>query len=65
MVKTEDGIKLEAGERAFNYYGRKPGVIGDIESDGWFDFNHDDGTKAFLNGERICSVEFAKRKGWM
>jgi len=43
----------------------KPGVIVDIESDGWFDFNHDDGTKAFLNGERICSVGFAKGKGWM
>jgi hypothetical protein len=31
----------------------------------WFDFRHDDGTRATLDGSRICSEALAKRKGWV
>lgn len=33
----------------------------------WFDVRRDDGDErdtAMLNGERICTIAFAKRKGW-
>lgn len=31
----------------------------------WFDFLADEGGRTSLDGSRICSVEFAKRKGWV
>jgi hypothetical protein len=64
---TEDGVTLKEGDRAYNYYDMKPGKIGKFSGnvpDPWFDFDHDDGTRALLNGQRICSVEFAKRRGF-
>jgi hypothetical protein len=65
MVTTEDRVELPIGARAFNYYDRKPGRIRGWDRDGWFDFDHDDGTSALLDGSRICSVGFAEGKGWM
>lgn len=31
----------------------------------WFDVRHDDESRAGLDGSRICTIEFAKRKGWL
>lgn len=65
--KTEDGVTLTTGDRAYNYYEMKPGRIGKDAGafpDPWFDFEHDDGTIGLLNGQRICSVEFAKSRGF-
>jgi hypothetical protein len=64
-IYTEDGAELTAGDRAYNYYDRKAGTVGTIERDGWFDFTHDDGGSAFLNGERVCSLDYARRRGWV
>jgi hypothetical protein len=64
-IFAEDGVELGVGDRAFNYYDRKSGAIeGPVYSDGWFEFRHDDGSRTSLNGERICSIGFAQRKGW-
>ena len=30
----------------------------------WFDFIQDNGTTTSLDGSRICSTQFANRKGW-
>lgn len=30
----------------------------------WFDFEQEDGRVCSLDGSRICSIEFAQRKGW-
>jgi hypothetical protein len=62
-VLSADGRELKEGDRAFNYYDCKWGVIGELSrsTDGWFDFKHDDGTRAFLNGERIS----ANKPSWM
>lgn len=65
QVTSEDGVLLLPGNRAFNYYDRKPGKITMVDADGWFDFEHDDGTVAYLNGERVCSEGFARARGWM
>ena len=66
---TEDGIEVFPGDTCFNYYDLK---IGSIEQDrqfdpedGWFTFKHEDGTKAVLDGSRICSIKFARSKGWL
>lgn len=58
-------IHLAEGDRAFNYYDRKPGVIGKIDDTGWFHFRQDDGTVKVLNGERICSTHYAEGRGWL
>jgi hypothetical protein len=65
-IVTEDGRTLTPGDRAYNYYDRKWGYIhpDEIEPDGWFYFVHDDGTSALLNGERICSADYATARGW-
>lgn len=67
MIKyrTEDGGEVGENDRAFNYYDRKAGYIGQADTGGWFDFHHDDGTVALLNGDRICTIEFATKKGWI
>lgn len=68
-IRTEDGVDLHPGDRAYNYYDMKPGRIrgeGRIRHlpDDWFDFDHDDGTHALLNGQRICTIEYARRRGF-
>jgi hypothetical protein len=65
-IRTEDGAALNEGDRAYNYYDMKPGTIraNSLDSAGWFDFDHDDGSSAYLDGSRICSTAFATRKGW-
>jgi hypothetical protein len=65
---TEDGVALFEGDRAYNYYDRKPGKIGRFAGnmpDPWFEFNHDDGTTSVLNGQRICSIQYAQLRGWI
>lgn len=66
MYKTEDGVELKTGDRAYDYYNMKPGKIGSPSNtdSSWFYFMHDDGTDEILNGQRICSVEFAKQQGF-
>jgi hypothetical protein len=64
-VRTEDHKLLIEGDKAFNYYDMKEGVIAFIEEDGWFEFHENDGHKTTLNGERICTIEYATRRGWI
>lgn len=54
---TEDGKLVHEGDRVFNYYDQKWGVMGPIARDGWFDVFHDDGTKAVLDGSRIATYD--------
>jgi hypothetical protein len=63
---TEDGVELKTGDDAYDYYSMKPGKIGRDSGggSGWFEFNHFDGTTVLLNGQRICSVEFARERGF-
>ena len=57
-IITEDGKALHAGDRAFNYYDRKWGHIAEPpDYEGWFEFRHDDGTTALLNGQRIATYD--------
>ena len=60
---TEDDVMVFQGERAYNYYEMKPGVVGKPSFfKEWFEFIHDDGTVTSLNGQRICSVAYARRR---
>lgn len=63
----------------FNYYDHKAGMIFQTAErpqpdasgqlpDGvawWVDVRHDDGSRASLDGSRMCSIETARRRGWM
>ena len=69
IYTTEDGVMLEEGDHAYDYYSMAPGRIGpaagfDQPNDPWFDFIHDKGGRVLLNGQRICSDAFAKRRGF-
>lgn len=58
-LTTEDDSRtpIVPGLRLYNYYDCKWGVVCTIGTDGWFDFAHDDGTRATLNGVRVSLVE--------
>jgi hypothetical protein len=79
-ILTEDGVEVGEGDRAYDYYTMKPGVVGKLEGERvdeyinrlqqgskqpWFTFHHDGGTTALLNGQRICSEAMARTKGWL
>lgn len=61
-VRTADAKFVGEGDRVFNYYDGKWGVIrvGSLASDGWFDLDQDDGSSALLNGERISTYELKR-----
>lgn len=70
---TDDNITVQTGDRVYNYYDMRPGVIGesngyddqpDSPNYGWFTFVGDDGRRSTLNGQRICSMAFAASEGW-
>lgn len=64
---TEDGVEVAEGDRVYNYYDMKPGVIGrpSGSTDGWFHFKPDNGGQyTILNGARICTIEYAKGRGF-
>lgn len=54
---TEDGHPFKEGDRLYNYYDCKWGVVGEIDRQGWFTFRHDDGTSATLNSVRVSKQE--------
>jgi hypothetical protein len=61
----DNGISHRYGDHVYSYYLMVPGTIGPDLGDGWFDFVHTYGAKVtMLNGQRICSIEHAKRMGW-
>jgi hypothetical protein len=67
QYRTEDGVTLETGDAAYDYENMKPGVIGEDAggvgvNEGWFEFVHSDGMTDLLNGQRICSVDYARRR---
>ena len=80
LIQTEDGEVVMEGDRIYNYYDMWPGTIvpGSIRNynrggqlsplkDLWFDVQRDGGDErdvAMLNGQRICTIEFAKRRGF-
>ena len=64
-IISEDKVEFQEGDRVFNYYDMQVGTIVFIEHDGWFKFHQDDGSETELNGERICSLDFATKKGWI
>jgi hypothetical protein len=62
MERTADGHDISVGDRLFNYYDCKWGkVVGPIMDNGWFLFEHEDGTKTDLNGERVAKT----KPSWM
>lgn len=69
IITTEDGVQIRELELAYNYYDMKLGWImeGTIEENGgdlWFKFEHMDGSRSILNGARVCSYAYAKRRGF-
>ena len=54
---------MRTGERVYNYYDMRPGTIGRDRGAGWFEF-HQDGERTMLNGQRICIIAYARRRGF-
>jgi hypothetical protein len=69
------------GTRVFNFYDHKAGHIERVATypqaptmpvhdlDGgaawWVDVRHDDGTHALLDQSRMCSISYARGRGWL
>jgi hypothetical protein len=67
VFTTEDGVQVGVGDTVYNYYEMKKGVIERYAGgypDPWFDVRHEDGTSSVLNGQRICSIEYARKRGF-
>lgn len=55
---TVDGNPIQVGATLFNYYDGKWGrVVADPDSEGWFDLQQENGSKAHLNGQRVSSFD--------
>jgi hypothetical protein len=65
QYETEDGKTVRRGDDAYDYYSMQFGVVGRDLYSRWFEFHHCDGTVIPLNGQRICSVEYAVSRGWL
>lgn len=67
FAATEDWDNHKDDSRLFNYYDQKIGNImwQTVDSAGWFTFIHEDSTIQHLNGDRICTMAHARRKGWV
>jgi hypothetical protein len=68
-VTDDQGNVYGEGGMAFNYYASTLddsaiGVIGSIGPDGWFTMYTGQGEMT-LNGERICSLATALKRGWL
>ena len=67
-IRTEDGKIVHEGDRVYNYYDMKPCTIVPntirMMPDAWFDTEDDNGRRTILNGQRICTIEFAKSRGF-
>lgn len=68
---TEDGVLKREGEIVYNYYDMRPVLIGRANSQaGWFtahcvgDTADTYGGSDLLNGARVCTIEFAERRGF-
>ncbi len=62
-ILTADGVEVGDGDRVFNYYDGAWGTITNIDppnsytnGDPWFTLKQDDGSRATLNGERVCVI---------
>lgn len=63
--RTEDGVEVTLGDRVYNYYDMRPGVIMAAKpSSDWFEFQGEDGSTDILNGQRVCSIDYARRQGF-
>lgn len=62
---TEDGRTVHTGQLVYDYYSMEPVVIGRDDADGWFEVQRPEGGRAtagILNGQRICTIEYARRR---
>jgi hypothetical protein len=69
IIVTEDNQIVAKGDRVYNYYDMWPGtIVTDPDDQGWFYVKPDPGSsnrqQALLNGQRICTIAFAKRRGF-
>ena len=65
----EDGTVANEGDTVWNFYDMVPALIVSIGSDGWadtecYDEEKDLTTHPMLDGSRMCSLAFARKKGW-
>jgi hypothetical protein len=76
---TEDGQIVHEGDLVYDYYGMEPVIIGKPSGsqgdDPWFDVIKPGsvtedrphgvrGSSGMLNGARICTIAYAKRRGF-
>lgn len=63
--RTDDGRIVSTGDEVFSHYTMSQGVIGDDMGQGWFRFVSPETGRDMLDGQRICSLDYARRMGWV
>lgn len=74
-------VEHAVGARVFNFYDHKAGVIERVatyaqaptmpvhDKDGgaawWVYVRHDDNTSALLDQSRMCTIDYARSRGWL
>jgi hypothetical protein len=65
-ITTADGVTVNVGSRVFSHYTMHcHTILTAPDSQGWFYLSREDDTRELLNGERICSLDHARRMGWL
>ena len=57
---TRDMKRIALGERAFDVFALRPGIIASDGGNGWFVFRYDCGATAVLDQRSICSIGWAQ-----
>lgn len=63
--RTGDGVEVKTGDEVFSHYTFTSGTIGADAGSGWFYLVSEGHEREMLNGERICSLNHARRMGWL
>lgn len=64
-IITEDGATVGKNAIVYNYYDMEPVIIArDPDHQGWFEVRNSANEYNILNGQRICTIEFARRRGF-
>jgi hypothetical protein len=66
VIRTECGSNVIMGDVVYNYYDMWAGtIVCEPDDQGWFYVQPlSGGQKALLNGQRICTLAFARMRGF-
>jgi hypothetical protein len=65
IAPNELGERFQVGDEVFSHYTMRAGIVGEVDSMGWFELRYAEGGSDYLDGTRVCSLAHARRMGWL